>query len=452
MRPKYLAIVLVLLALAVPAFPAQAGGVVSVCDEGHLLAALSGGGTVTFTCSGTINLASTITISANTTIDGSGRAVTISGNYAVRVFHVNSGISLTLKGLNIINGRAKNWSGGGGIRNHGTLNVYNSTFTGDQSDDWGGAISNESDGTLNVSQTTFSGNTGNGNGGAIENFGTATVSNSTFYNSYSTMGGAIDNQNGTLTVVNSTFSGNRGLIGATISTYGPVPVLLKNTIVANSIADEGCYGPINDGGGNLGYPDTSCPGIHLNPLLGPLQNNGGPTQTMALGAGSAAIDAANDATCAAPPVNNRDQRGAIRPSGAHCDIGAVEQGAPALPRPISVAIDIKPGSDPNSVNCRNPNGVIAVAVLTTDTFDATTVDHTTVIFEGAVETHVDHKTGEPTRHEEDVDGDGDTDLVFHFRLGSPGLTCESTEAALWGETFAGLPILGTDSVRMVGGG
>ena len=59
-------------------------------------------------------------------------------------------------------------------------------------------------------------------------------------------------------------------------------------------------------------------------MLGPLQDNGGPTQTMALLPGSAAIDAANDAICAAPPVNNLDQRGITRPQGPHCDIGAFE--------------------------------------------------------------------------------------------------------------------------------
>ena len=46
---------------------------------------------------------------------------------------------------------------------------------------------------------------------------------------------------------------------------------------------------------------------------------------MTLGWGSAAVDAANDAICAADPVNNLDQRGATRPLGSHCDIGAVEQ-------------------------------------------------------------------------------------------------------------------------------
>jgi hypothetical protein len=214
----------------------------------------------------------------------------------------------------------------------------------------------------------------------------------------------------------------------------------------------GCAGSITDGGGNLSYDDPTCPGVDADPALGSLQDNGGLTQTMALGVGSAAIDAGLDAICAASPVNNRDQRGAVRPAGAHCDIGAVEQGAPALPRPISVAIDVKPGSDPNAINCRNANAVIAVAVLTTDTFDATSVDHRTVTFEGATETHVDKKTGEPRRHEEDVDGDGDTDLVFHFRLGSTGLTCDSTLALLLGQTVTGQPIWGTDSVHMVGGG
>ena len=119
-----------------------------------------------------------------------------------------------------------------------------------------------------------------------------------------------------------------------------------------------------------------------------------------------------------------------------------------------VEIDIKPGSDPNSIICNDENVSIAVAILTTDDFDATTVDHTTVTFEGASETHLDKKSGQPRRHEEDVDGDGDTDLVFHFRLGDTDLTCGSTDGTLTGETFDGQAIEGTDAVRMIdeGGG
>jgi hypothetical protein len=511
MRPKYLVAILVLLALALPASPAHASGVVSVCDAAHLTAALTGGGTVTFTCSGTITLTSTLTIAANTTIDGTGQTVTISGNKAVRVFQVNSGVTLNLKRLTVANGYvdlydpnprgagvmnsggtliidnstisgnytlygAGVYSAGGSVtvRNSnfvgnytystldsygggsgvyivgGTLDVVDSTFSGNDNDGLGGGVY-LGGGTLKVSNSTFSGNSASDGGAIHAPSGTLTISNSTFTGNYAAIfGGGVSIGNASLTVINSTFSGNAAFLGGASFSSGGTAIL-RNTIAANSAGGKECRGLITDLGGNLSYPDsTTCPGIHLNPLLGPLQDNGGPTKTMALGAGSPAIDAADDATCAAPPVNNLDQRGITRPQGAHCDIGAFEQQNLTLPHPLS--IDIKPGSDPNSLNCRNAKEVIAVAILTTDAFDAATVDHTTVGFEGASETHVDKKTGEPARHEEDVDGDGDMDLVFHFRLGDARLTCASTEAGLRGATKEGQPISGADFVRMVGGG
>lgn len=127
-------------------------------------------------------------------------------------------------------------------------------------------------------------------------------------------------------------------------------------------------------------------------------------------------------------------------------------GEPPFGGGTEVEIDIKPGSFPNSINCNRPTGVIPVAILTTDEFDATTVDHTTVTFEGASEAHVDRRSGEPRRHEEDVDGDGDVDLVFHFTRGETALTCESTEGVLIGETFDGESFEGSDSVRMIDAG
>lgn len=116
---------------------------------------------------------------------------------------------------------------------------------------------------------------------------------------------------------------------------------------------------------------------------------------------------------------------------------------------LQVLIDIKPGSTPNSINCRSSRAVITVAILTTTEFDATEVNHETVTFEGAWETHADTRSGSLRRHEEDVDHDGDIDLVFHFRLGDTQLTCDSTVATLTGNLFTGEGFSATDEVRMV---
>jgi beta-glucanase (GH16 family) len=85
--------------------------------------------------------------------------------------------------------------------------------------------------------------------------------------------------------------------------------------------------------------------------------------------------------------------------------------------------------------CNRGKGVVPVVILTTDDFDATTVDHTTVRFGDATEAH--SSTTGPTRHEEDFEGDGDIDLVFHFRVAETGYDCNATDTVLTGETFGG---------------
>ncbi len=108
---------------------------------------------------------------------------------------------------------------------------------------------------------------------------------------------------------------------------------------------------------------------------------------------------------------------------------------------IEIDIDIKPGSYPNSIN-PNSKGVIPVAILTTDDFDASSADPETVVF-GPLEASAVHYAME------DVDEDGDLDMILHFRTQEVGLAEGDTEAILTGQTTDGIEIIGTDSVRIV---
>ncbi|MBN1274252.1 MAG: hypothetical protein JXB26_18470 [Candidatus Aminicenantes bacterium] len=114
------------------------------------------------------------------------------------------------------------------------------------------------------------------------------------------------------------------------------------------------------------------------------------------------------------------------------------------PPVIDVDVDIKPGSTQNSINPRS-KGKIPVAILTTEDFQANTVDVNEVRF---------GKTGieaAPVHYAlKDVDGDGDLDLILHFKTQETGIQCGDTQAFLTGRTIDGKFIEGSDSVRTVG--
>jgi hypothetical protein len=113
--------------------------------------------------------------------------------------------------------------------------------------------------------------------------------------------------------------------------------------------------------------------------------------------------------------------------------------------PFALDIKIKPKNDrPNDINLSS-GGVISVAILTNPDFDALQVDASSLAF-GPGGAAIAHQQA----HVVDIDKDGDTDLVAHFRIQETGIACGDAEATLTGETFAGDAVSGSDAINTVG--
>ena len=147
-------------------------GIVSVPTQESLLAALQGGGDVSFNCNGTITLTNTIEISTDTRIDAGNQSIKISGGDTCRVFHIASNVTCTIKGITISNGRA---SSGAGILNSGALTIQDCVFRENK------AIGQSGGTNLWVAGEDAV-------GGALMNNGTARIENSVFLQNGATGG------------------------------------------------------------------------------------------------------------------------------------------------------------------------------------------------------------------------------------------------------------------------
>jgi hypothetical protein len=342
---------------------------------GSLAAVVAGatsGDTVTFSSSlsactdGLITLAGTIDIDTDLTITGPGAAaLTVSGNNTVGVFAVAAGVTATISGLTIGSG-GDNYDGGG-VYNEGTLTIDDTTLMNDNSG-IGGAISNVG-GTLNVRDSTLTDDNADDLGGAIFNDGgsTASITDSILLDDGADAGGGLWND-GTATITDSTLSGDNagnGGDGGGVLNYGTLVVSastlsdnsgggivnggvtsLAATIVVDSSSGEDCSGGVTDAGYNLdddgscGFSVADHSQSGVDPDLGFVENNGGPTLTQAPMPGSPALDQIPLGTTAngMSLCPGTDQRGVSRPQGPRCDLGAVEL------VPVSQAI-----SSPNAV-------------------------------------------------------------------------------------------------------
>jgi CSLREA domain-containing protein len=255
------------------------------------------------------------------------------GNYSGDGGGIVSDGPLTLKRVKITSNHTSG-SGGGGIYSFSALTMTDSIVSANTSTGIGGGIVISTNAAVNLTNVTISENTATGSSGGIHIQGNPTVNltNVTISGNTASDAGGLLVSTGTITILNSTITNNHKTSGTAggIVFYNNT-LNIKNTIVAGNDGDE-CNGSINSQGYNLSS-DATCsftkPGDHpsTNPLLGPLANNGGPTQTHALLTGSPAIDAGTNTGCP-----STDQRGVTRPIdgdavvGAICDIGAYEFG------------------------------------------------------------------------------------------------------------------------------
>lgn len=340
-----------------------------------------------FNTSQTITLSlSEVVIAANgsLTITGPGaNLLTLDGNQASRIITMSPASVVTLDGLTFTRGNGvspTNTNTGGAIHtNGGSLTLTNSIVTGNQTTGVSGGIRNSGTGSsLTVINCTISNNTAGSSGGGIQSFSTSTVviSGSTISGNtnLSGSGGGLMVA-GVGHIINSTFAGNtaNGTGGGGLFTSGSLFTMTHSTIMGNmSVANGGGVhrGTTNVNGfirnsiiaGNTGpSPDVSNSAgglqsqgnniigntgtstgwvasdlLNTNPQLGPLANNGGPTQTFLPQSGSPAIEGGQNcvlnASCTAnnAPINvTTDQRGIARPAGPLVDIGSVEVGAAA---------------------------------------------------------------------------------------------------------------------------
>ncbi|HEB49407.1 MAG TPA: hypothetical protein ENI89_02250 [Desulfobulbus sp.] len=298
------------------------------------------GGTYTLSLAGTAeDRAATgdLDISDSLRIIGAGADRTFIDAFGLdRVFDVvGSATKVHISGVTVRGGRLRadlphGERDGGGVRNRGSLTLSRVVVAGNAAGDFGGGIYNDSNGQLAIQASTITANSAAGGGGLFNN-GSATLTNVTVSGNRATVlsGGGLDN-NGRLRLVHCTVAANSASAGGGVAGSGRLAMV--NTLLAGN-GGGNCFlaAGIESGGGNLdsGSTCTLTGGGDLeeaDPRLGPLANNGGPTWTHALEAGSAAID--HGRTLA---YITSDQRGTARPTRQGYDIGAYEAAELSLP-------------------------------------------------------------------------------------------------------------------------
>ena len=304
--------------------------------------------TITLT-SGQLELSDT---TGTETITGPAAGVTVSGGGASRVFQVDSGVTASISGLTITGGSSA-LAGRRPVQlrhdhadqlhrqrqlrqlrrrlnNHGTATLNSCTISNNTAASSGGGLQTAG-GTLTLTNCTVSGNSAGNNGGGLysSNGGTTTLSDCTCPGTWPAEQAAASTTTSAARPPMHVTFGNTIAAGNTAGNLGPD--------VFGSFVSKG-HNLIGETDGSTGWVSSDLTGTiaaPLNPLLAPLGNYGGPTQTMALLPGSPAIDAGSNSLI--PSGVTTDQRGLSRIVNGTVDIGAFESRGSPSPSPREAA-------------------------------------------------------------------------------------------------------------------
>jgi len=273
------------------------------------------------------------------TVGGGPGLVTIHGANDRIFYDAGSGTKLTLENLVLTGGdstTAPSDDGFGGaidVNTGAALSIFSSVITGNTAGNNAGAIDDNTTSAVDINGTTINANTAGGFGGAIDtNTGAnLTITDSTIAANTGAAGGAIDVVTGaTVTLINDTIAGNSAASPGPTSPGGILAaanssLTVTNTVLAGNSSPTCVTAGLTDGGHNA-EDGTTCGftshAVNGDAKLGSLQDNGGPTPTMAPGPDSPLLGAGDASACSNLTV---DQRGVNRPQpSTGCDIGAVE--------------------------------------------------------------------------------------------------------------------------------
>jgi hypothetical protein len=337
------------LALALPSTAgAQTFSVTSNADSGPgtlraAVAAAGNGDTIKIPAMTITLKTGELDVAAGVTVQGAGaRATTVSGNNSSRVFYA-TGPGSTIEDLTVTQGNSGADDGGGIGAAAGGLTLERIAVLHSTTTSYGGGIALTGPQPSTIDQSLIAHNQA-ADGGGISTSGPTTISNTTVAGNSSTdAAGGVYVLGPSVTFDADTLSGNgAGGQGGNVRVFGSQSAQIRDTILAAGTAVVGggdCYLGAAATLTSLGHnaedvdsnPQSACqssltgPGDHtgLTLKLGPLQNNGGPTDTLLPALGSPVVDQGDGAHCL-----STDQRGVARPQGVGCDIGAVERSTP----------------------------------------------------------------------------------------------------------------------------